>query len=198
MKRSIFFGLAISGAAALCLPSFAAIATGDHAPDFSARASLAGKEFKFSLRAALKKGPVVVYFYPSAYTGGCDIEAHTFAEEKDHFTSAGATIIGVSADSIERLNQFSADPSYCAGRFPVASDPGGKIAASYGLVVSAGKSDAKDVRGVTIGHDFIERETFVIGKDHKIIAAYSSKADHLTPDAHVKKSLETVQHLSGK
>src|SRR5215469_13509911 len=127
----MFFSLAIS--VALCIPAFAALNTGDSAPDFSARASLAGKEFNFSLRPALKKGPVVVYFYPSAYTGGCDIEAHTFAQDKDRFTAAVATIIGVSEDSIARLDQFSADASYCAGRFPVASDPDGKIAASYGL-----------------------------------------------------------------
>jgi thioredoxin-dependent peroxiredoxin len=196
VKKNMFFGLAIS--AAICVPAFAALKMGERAPDFSARASLAGKEFDFSLRVSLKKGPVVVYFYPSAYTGGCDVEAHTFAENKDRFTAAGATIIGVSEDSIARLNQFSADPNYCAGRFPVASDPGGKIADSYGLTVSTGKPGMKDVRGVDIGHDFIERETFVIGKDHKIIAAFSSKADHLSPEAHVTKSLEIVQQLASK
>ena len=196
MKKNLFFGLAIS--AALCMPAFAALKAGDRAPDFSAPASLAGKEFQFSLRAALKKGPVVVYFYPSAYTGGCDLEAHTFAQDKDQFTDAGASVIGVSEDSIARLDQFSADPNYCAGRFPVASDPSGKIAASYSLTISAGESGLKDVRGATIGHGFIERETFVIGKDHKIDAAFSSKADHLTPDAHVTKSLEIVRHLAQK
>lgn len=195
MKKS-FFGLAIS--AVVCIPAFAALNTGERAPEFSAPASLAGKEITFSLRSALRKGPVVVYFYPSAYTGGCDLEAHTFAQDKDQFTAAGATIIGVSEDSIERLNQFSADPNYCAGRFPVASDPSGKVAASYGLEVSAGKPGLKDVRGADIGHGFIERETFVIGKDHKIVAAFSSKADHLSPDAHVTKSLDVVQHLAKK
>ena len=184
--------------ATLCLPAFAAIKTGEKAPDFSARASLAGKEFDFSLRFSLKKGPVVVYFYPSAYTGGCDLEAHTFAQNKDRFTAAGATIIGVSEDSIKRLDQFSADPDYCAGRFPVASDVGGKIAASYGLTVSTGKPGMKDVRGIAIDHDFIERETFVIDRDHKIVATFSSKSDHLSPDSHVTKSLETVQQLSSK
>src|ERR1035441_3483927 len=104
----------------IALPVLAALKVGDKAPDFSARASLAGKEFPFSLESALKKGPVVVYFYPSAYTKGCDLEAHTFAEKKDKFDAAGATIIGVSADNIERLNAFSADPDYCAGKFPVA------------------------------------------------------------------------------
>src|SRR6204780_3390072 len=113
---------------------------GDKAPDFSARASLAGKEFTFSLKRALKKGPVIIYFYPSAFTKGCDLEAHTFAEQKEQFTSAGATIIGVSADSIARLDAFSADPSYCAGKFPVASDADHKIATSYDLTASSPKA----------------------------------------------------------
>src|SRR6185437_11742785 len=98
------------------------LAKGDAAPQFTTQASLAGNAFDFSLKKALAKGPVVVYFYPSAYTGGCDLEAHTFAEDKDKFTAAGATIIGVSADDIQRLNAFSSDPNYCAGKFPVASD----------------------------------------------------------------------------
>ncbi|HEX4065571.1 MAG TPA: peroxiredoxin [Acidobacteriaceae bacterium] len=196
MKKKLFLGLAIS--AAISIPAFAALQTGDRAPNFSARASLAGKPFDFSLRAALAKGPVVVYFYPSAYTGGCDLEAHTFAQDKDKFDAAGATIIGVSADSLERLDQFSADPSYCAGKFPVASDPDGRIAGLYGLTVAAGKAGLKDVRGVAIDHGFIERETFVIGKDHKIVAAFSSKEDHLTPDAHVTRALAVVQQLAGR
>lgn len=187
-------GLAIS--AALCTVAFAALKPGDHAPEFSAPASLAGKEFHFSLQKALKKGPVVVYFYPSAYTGGCDLEAHTFAQDKDQFTAAGASIIGVSEDSIARLNQFSADPSYCAGRFPVASDPSGKIAASYGVATFPGQAGAKDVRGVEIGHGFIDRVTFVIDKHGKIVQEFSSRADHLSPDAHVKKALEVVQQLA--
>ena len=196
MKKILFFGIAIS--AALCVPAFASLNTGERAPDFSARASLAGKDFHFSLRAALKKGPVVVYFYPSAFTGGCDLEAHTFAQEKDQFTAAGATIIGVSEDSHARLKQFSADPSYCAGRFPVASDPSGKIAALYGVAASPAMHGAKDVRGVEIDHGFFQRETFVVGKNGKIVATFSSQADHLSPDAHVKKSLAVVQKLAGE
>jgi thioredoxin-dependent peroxiredoxin len=182
----------------ISLPALAALKVGDKAPDFSARASLAGKEFGFSLEAALKKGPVVVYFYPSAYTKGCDLEAHTFSMEKDKFDAAGASIIGVSADSIDRLNQFSADPEYCAGKFPVASDADKKIATSYNLNAGAVKPGQMDVRGVAIDHDFIERVTFVVGKDHKIIATFSSKDDNLTPDQHVEKSLAVVQQLGGK
>lgn len=182
----------------MSLPVVAALKTGERAPDFSARASLAGKEFTFSLPDALKKGPVVVYFYPSAYTRGCDLQAHTFAEQKDKFEAAGATIIGVSADSIARLNEFSADPEYCAGKFPVASDPDHKIADSYNLKTSAGKPGMKDVKGSEIGHDFIERVTFVIGKDHKITATLSSAQDKLSPDQHVMKALEIVQNLGSK
>lgn len=180
------------------LPVWAALQAGEKAPDFSARASLAGKEFNFSLADALKKGPAVVYFYPSAFTKGCDLEAHTFAQEKDKFDAAGATIIGVSADSIARLDAFSADPDYCAGKFPVASDADHKIATSYNLTANSPRAGAKDVRGAEIDHDFIERVTFVIGKDHKVIATLSSAADKLSPDQHVVKALEIVQKLTAK
>jgi peroxiredoxin len=191
--NKIFLGLAFAAIAGA--PALAALSVGDKAPDFSAQASLAGKEFTFSLENALQKGPVVVYFYPSAYTKGCDLEAHTFAEQKDKFVAAGATIIGVSGDSIARLDAFSSDPNYCAGKFPVASDSDGKIAASYNLMTSTPKPGMTDVRGDAIDHAFIERVTFVIGKDDKVIARLSSKDDNLTPDAHVAKSLEIVQGL---
>jgi thioredoxin-dependent peroxiredoxin len=194
--REVVLGLALSMLTSL--PVLAALKVGDKAPDFSARASLAGKEFNFSLQKALKKGPVVVYFYPSAFTKGCDLEAHTFAQLKDKFDAAGATIIGVSADSIARLDQFSADPAYCAGKFPVASDANREIAASYNLTATAVKPGQTDVRGTAIDHDLIERTTFVIGKDHKIIATLSSKDDHLAPDAHTEKSLAIVQQLASK
>lgn len=191
-----FLGLTLS--VLLGFPAVAALKRGETAPDFSARASLAGKEFSFSLEDALKKGPVVVYFYPSAYTKGCDLEAHTFAEAKGKFDAVGATIIGVSADSIERLNAFSADPDYCAGKFPVASDADGKIAESYKLTMSSSKPGMKDVRGAEIGHGFIERTTFVIGKDHKIVAVFSSKDDKLSPDQHVERALAIAQQLASK
>src|SRR5487761_274082 len=178
--KTMILGLALSVLAGL--PILAALKVADKAPDFSARASLAGKEFNFSLQDALKKGPVVVYFYPSAYTKGCDLEAHTFSQEKDKFDAAGASIIGVSADSIARLNKFAADPEFCAGKFPVASDTDKKIATSYNLATTAVKPGQMDVKGDAIDHDFIERETFVIGKDHKIVAAFSSKDDGISPD----------------
>jgi peroxiredoxin Q/BCP len=195
MKKS-FLVLALS--MLISLPVLAALKIGDMAPNFSARGSMGGKEFDFSLQEALKKGPVVVYFFPSAYTKGCDLEAHTFSVEKEKFDAAGATIIGVSADSIARLNRFAADPDFCAGKFPVASDADKKIAASFSLATTAVKSGQMDVKGDAIDHDFIERETFVIGKDHKIVAAFSSKDDGISPDQHVAKSLAIVQQLSSK
>ena len=182
----------------LSQPGFAQLgmlSKGDAAPVFTAKASQAGNEFDFSLKSALAKGPVVVYFYPSAYTGGCDAEAHAFAELKDKFTAAGATIIGVSADDIKRLNSFSSDPQYCAGKFAVASDPGGEIAAKYGLTISAGKAGIKDVRGQDLTHGFIPRTTYVIDKGGKIIAVFSSNTDHISPTDHVEKSLEIVKGL---
>jgi peroxiredoxin Q/BCP len=171
------------------------LSKGDAAPVFTAKASLAGSEFDFSLKNALAKGPVVVYFYPSAYTGGCDAEAHAFAELKDKFTAAGATIIGVSADDIKRLIAFSSDPQYCAGKFPVASDPQGEIAVKYGLTMGAPKVGIKDLSGQDLTHGFIPRTTFVIDKEGKIVAVFSSNTDHISPTDHVDKSLAIVKGL---
>jgi peroxiredoxin Q/BCP len=191
--KTVILGLAL--AASFTVPAFAALKVGDMAPDFTATASLGGKDFTFKLADALKKGPAVVYFYPSAYTGGCDLEAHTFAESSEKFTAAGASIIGVSGDNLDRLNQFSADPNFCAGKFPIASDESLKIAGTYHLATTAAQQGQKDVRGVEIGHAFIERVTYVISKDHKILAVMSSNDDKLTPDQHVSKSLEMVQKI---
>ena len=184
-------------AAVMAVPAFAALKQNDKAPDFATKASLAGKEFNFSLKDALKKGPVVVYFYPSAFTGGCNIEAHTFAENKEKFDAAGASIIGVSRDSITRLNAFSADPQYCAGKIAVASDADGKIATSYGLTKMDIKPGMKDSRGVEIDHDFTERTTFVVTPDGKVAAVFSTADDKVSPADHVMKSLTAVQQLKG-
>jgi thioredoxin-dependent peroxiredoxin len=145
MKLKLLMGLLLSSA--LSLPALAALKQGDPAPDFTTQASHAGKAFSYSLKDALKKGPVVVYFYPSAYTGGCNLQAHTFAENKEKFDAVGASIIGVSLDSIERLNDFSADPDYCAGKISVASDADGTIAKSYELSIKPASESFKDSRG---------------------------------------------------
>lgn len=185
-------------AAVVTVPAFAALKPSDKAPDFSAKASLAGKEFNFSLKDALKKGPVVVYFYPSAFTGGCNLEAHTFAENKEKFDALKATIIGVSRDGIERLNAFSADPQYCAGKIAVASDATGSIAGAYGLTNMAVRAGLKDTRGVEIDHDFTERTTFILTKDGKISEVLSTNDDKISPAEHVSKSLAAVQKIASK
>jgi thioredoxin-dependent peroxiredoxin len=190
--------LSVLLAALVTLPAYAALKQGQNAPDFSARASLAGKEFNFSLKDALKRGPVVVYFYPSAFTGGCNLQAHTFSVNKEKFDAAGASIIGVSRDSIERLNAFSADPEYCAGKFPVASDADGAIASSYNLNKMSLPAGMKDTRGVAIDHDFTERTTFVVTPDNKVAAVMSSADDKINPAQHVEKALEVVNELKAK
>jgi peroxiredoxin Q/BCP len=199
-KEIRFMKRVLAGAtltALIALPAFAALKQGDAAPGFTAKASLAGKEFSYSLDDALKKGPVVVYFYPSAYTGGCNIEAHTFSESAAQFAAAGATVIGVSGDSIERLNAFSADPEYCAGKVAVASDADGAIAKSFDL--SAKTAPAfNDTKGNPVDHLLIERTTFVVTPDHKVAATLSSAADKITPAQHVEKSLDVVKQLAAK
>ena len=171
--------------------ALAALNAGDPAPAFSAPASLAGKPFNYSLQASLAKGPVVVYFYPSAYTEGCNIQAHEFSTKADQFAAAGATVIGVSLDSIERLNEFSADPDYCAGKLAVASDGDGKIARAFGLRVSGAQRGATDTRGKEIDHGFAERTTFVVKRDGTVLAAVGG----VSPEANVARALELVRTL---
>ena len=185
--------------ALLAAPSFGALKQGEIAPDFKTEASLAGKEFTFSLRDALKKGPVVVYFYPAAFTGGCNLQAHTFAENHEKFAAAGASVVGVSLDNISRLNEFSADPQYCAGKLPVASDETGAIAKSYGVnITDTYKGEAiakmKNTRGDEIGHSTADRTTFVVAADGKIVATIGG----LGGDANAEQALVVVQQLATK
>jgi peroxiredoxin len=132
-----------------------------------------------------------VYFYPSAYTQGCNIQAHEFAANMEQFTAAGASVIGVSLDSIERLNDFSADPEYCAGKLAVASDATGQIARSYELEVRDGRPGMKDTRGVDIDHGFAERTTFIVTPDGKVAETIGG----VSPPENVQKSLAAVQRL---
>lgn len=183
--------LGLSCSAVIAFPAFAALESGDVAPKFEAQASLAGQAFDFSLDNALSKGTVVVYFFPSAYTRGCNIQAHEFAENMDAFTAAGASVVGVSLDSIDRLNDFSADPDYCAGKLPVASDATGAIAKSYQLEVRGPREGAVDTRGVSIDHGFAERTTFIVTPDGKIAETIGG----ISPAENVQRSLEAVQRL---
>ena len=189
MNRLLLAGLMSCAVSAQAL---AALPVGTAAPTFKTQASLAGKEFSYNLSSALKKGPVVVYFYPGAFTGGCNLQAHTFAEDMDKFHSAGATVIGVSLDKIETLNAFSSDPQYCAGKLPVASDADGKIAASYDLKVMDGRPGMKDSRGIDLDHKFAERTTFIITKDGKIAATVGG----VSPAENVEKTLVAVQNIA--
>ena len=191
MKRLL---LTCAVSTAFATPAFGALKAGDAAPEFQAQASFGGKASNYSLKDALKKGPVVVYFYPSAYTSGCNVQAHEFAVKSEKFAAAGASIIGVSLDKIATLNQFSADPQYCAGKVPVASDADGKIAKSYDLQVREAKPGAKNTRGDEIGHGFAERTTFVVTPDGKVAATIGN----VSPADNVAKALEAVQHLKGR
>jgi thioredoxin-dependent peroxiredoxin len=189
LLKNLFLGILAS---AIAVPAFAALKEGEAAPDFKAQASLAGKSFTYSLSDSLRNGPVVVYFFPSAYTEGCNIQAHEFAVHFDEFVAAGATIIGVSLDSIARLNDFSADPEYCGGKIPVASDVSGNIAKSYGLMVRVAKSGFKDTRGMEIDHGFTERTTFIVSPNGKVVATIGGVA----PGQNVERALGVIQALT--
>ena len=191
-KKAIFTAIC---AGMLSVSAHAALEAGDKAPDFSTQASMDGEEFTYSLQQSLNLvGPTVVYFYPSAYTQGCNIQAHTFAINMDKFKAAGATVVGVSLDSIERLNDFSADPEYCAGELPVASDMDGSIAQSYDLNVREGRAGFKDTRGVEIDHGFTSRDTFVVDADGTIVGTVGG----VSPEENVMTSLEIVEGLASR
>ena len=161
-------------AALLSTPALAALRPGDTAPDFSAQASQAGKQFPFHLSDALKKGPVVLYFFPAAFTSGCTIEAHEFAQASDDYRKLGATLIGVTAGNIDRLTEFSV--SECRSKFPVAADPDAAIAKRY-----------KATLAIYPGHS--DRTSYVIGPNGKVLYAYSD----LSPDHHVEKTLQALR-----
>ena len=173
-KRSAALAALACGLLGLSLAAYAGLAPGSKAPDFSAQASLGGKVFPFSLAQALQQGPVVLYFYPAAFTSGCTVEAHEFAEATDKFKALGATVIGVSHDDIDTLNKFSV--SECRSKFAVAADPDLSIAKSYDATA-----------WYLPGHS--DRTSFVITPDGTVIYSYSA----LSPDAHVKNTLDALQ-----
>ncbi len=161
------FALALAAA-----PGLAALPVGAPAPTFSTQASLAGKAMPFDLQNALKKGPVVLYFYPAAFTSGCTVEAHDFAEATASFRKAGATVVGISADPIDKLNRFSV--SECRNKFAVASATP-QIIADY------------DVKLATTA--LANRTSYVIAPDGKVIFAYSA----MDPAGHVDRTLAAVK-----
>ena len=171
--------LVLFATVAVAAPALAALKAGDAAPAFKAQASIGGKVFDFDLAEALKKGPVVLYFYPAAFTPGCTVEAHMFADAVDKYKALGATVIGVSHDTIDTLNKFSV--SECRSKFPVAADPDLKVAASYDAVL---KEHPK----------YANRTSYVISKDGKIVYTYTD----LNPDKHVENTLAALKDLAGK
>lgn len=159
-------------------PALAALANGAAAPDFTAPASLAGKDYRFALADALKQGPVVVYFYPKAFTKGCTIEAHQFAEAMPEYQRMGASVIGISADDIETLHKFSL--SECGGKFPVAADPDSKIMSAW------------DAKLPLV--NYASRISYVVTPDGKILYSYSA----LDPSQHVKNTLAAIKDWKAK
>ena len=168
-------------AAALAMPALAALKTGARAPEFSAPAYLAGEPFTFKLSDALKKGPVVVYFFPAAFTPGCNLEAHLFSEAIDKFKAEKATVIGITAGNTDQLAAFSKSTEHCGGKFPVAADAGAKIARQYDAIL-----DKKP--------EWSDRTSYVIAQDGTISHAYSD----LNPQKHVKETLDAVAALERK
>jgi len=173
MFRSAFC-LALALTALPITAAQAALKVGARAPDISTKVSLAGKAMPFSLTQALKKGPVVLYFYPKAFTTGCTIEAHTFAEATDDFNKLGATVIGMSGDDIESLNRFSV--SECRNKFAVGAATPATIAA---YDVTLNKNPVMS-----------ERTSYVIAPDRKIIFTYTAGND---PVGHVTKTMDAVK-----
>lgn len=175
MKRilaGIIPGLAL--AALMSLPAAAALKIGDAAPDFTTRASVGGKEFDFRLADALERGPVVLYFFPKAFTEGCTFEARAFAEASDRFKAMGATVIGISADDIATLNRFSV--SECRNKFAVGSDAEQKVIKAYDAVFARAPQLA-------------DRTSYVIAPGGKIIYEYTD----LNWEHHVENTLAAVE-----
>jgi peroxiredoxin len=166
--------LAVAAMLVAAGPALAMLKPGAQAPDFSAQATQGGNEFAFSLADALKHGPVVLYFYPAAFTSGCTEEAHEFADAVPQFQALGATVIGVSQDDVAKLKKFSV--SECRSKFPVASDKDGTISKEYDAVLIG-----------MLGYS--SRTSYVILPDGKIGYAYSA----LDPSGHVGNTLAAVK-----
>jgi thioredoxin-dependent peroxiredoxin len=174
MKSIVAATVALVAALGGAGPARAALDIGEKAPDFTVQAALAGKQYKFSLADTLAKGPVVLYFFPAAFTSGCSAEAHEFAEATEKFAALGATVIGVSTDDIETQVKFSTQA--CQGKFAVASDADKKVIKSY---------DAS----MMIMPDFANRVSYVIAPDRSIVYNYQS----LNPSKHVTNTLAALR-----
>lgn len=157
------------------LPAHALLKVGAPAPAFTLPAAQGGQTLTFDLAAARAKGPVVLYFYPAAYTSGCSVEAKLFADAMDDFKAAGASVVGVSGDDIDKLKKFSV--THCRSRFPVAADSGLKVAKAY------------DATGAFSFIGFASRVSYVISPDGHILFAHTDSG----PSSHVSESLAAVR-----
>ena len=180
MLRRLAPLLAATALLGLTAAANAALKPGDAAPLFTTDAAVGGKQMPLVLSDALRKGPVVLYFFPAAYTPGCQIEAHLFAEAADEFKAQHATVIGVTAGKTDQLEKFSTDTQYCSGKFAMAADTDLKIATSY--------------KSTMAERPLSDRTSYVIGKDHKIALVYSNQ----NPNDHVAQTMAAVKKLNGK
>ena len=171
MTRFIACALTLLG---LSLPASAALDIGDPAPAFTTQAALGGTVYNFSLADSLKKGPVVLYFFPAAYSEDCSIEAHYFADATEEFKALGASVIGVSGDDIDTLSKFSVQ--VCQSRFPVASDKTQAIMKSFDAVMQTRP-------------EYANRISYVISPNGTVVFQYMS----LDPTKHVEKTLAAVR-----
>lgn len=168
-------------AATVAVPAAATLTVGAKAPDFRTRGAIAGKVIDVDLAKLRRKGPVVLYFFPAAFTSGCNAEARAFAEKIDAFAAAGATVVGMSADTVDDLQRFSS--SECAGRFAVAS-AGPKVIAGYDVALG------RQVKG----RDVTSRTSYVIGRDGRIAFVHSD----MSPADHIATTLATVQRMAAR
>ena len=172
MRKLVFALIAASLAAS---PALAALKAGDKAPDFTTTGAVGGKEFKLHLADQLKMGPVVLYFFPKAFTSGCTAEAHAFSESIGDFKKAGAQVIGMSGDDLKTLHDFSTKE--CRSAFPVATATPA-IQKAYDVAWAA--------------HPGIPtRTSYVIGRNGKIVMVH----DDLDFSQHVAKTLAAAKAL---
>lgn len=174
-KIAMSFGLGLS-LAVLPAQGIAALKQGAKAPDFTLNAAQGGKEFSLSLKQTLRNGPVVLYFFPAAFTPGCTVEAHLFAEANSRFNQLGARVIGVTAGNIHRVAEFSR--SECRDKFAVAADPGAKVAATYDATMQ--RPD-----GTTLS----SRTSYVIAPNGTILLSYTDSK----PQAHIEQTMAAVR-----
>lgn len=159
------------------MPAKAALDVGDAAPDFTAQAALAGKTYRYSLAESLAKGPVVLYFFPAAFSEGCSLEAHSFAEAVGQYEALGATVVGVSGDDLDTIAKFSVQA--CQSKFPVASDESKSVIKAYDALMQTRP-------------DYANRVSYVIAPNGKVVYSYLS----LNPTKHVEKTLSALRQWS--